>query len=151
MILENLIIKGTSKTPQIDLNQSTGELVFSGRSIPENSANLYEDVLQWIKDYSEQPNQLTNFKLKLEYFNTSSSMWIARMIKILSTIKQSDITLLIHLYFDISEFETMESEEIRDAISPIIDILGTPTVSIGIKIYGIDSDGEVLKETIVLI
>ena len=151
IVLERLIINASLKTPQIDLNHLTGELVFTGKSIPENSANLYEVVLKWVQNYAEHPKQLTNFRLKLEYFNTSSSIWIARIIKVLSSIKRSDITIIIHLYFDITEFESMESEEIRDEIGPIIDILGTPTVNIGIKIHGIDADGETLKETIVLI
>jgi len=149
--LENLIINATAKTPQVDLNYLTGELVFSGRSIPENAAKLYEEVLKWIKDYAEQPNQLTNFRLNLEYFNTPSIIWIAKMIKTLSTMKEVDSTLMIHLYYDILDFEAMDSEDITDAISPIVDMTGTPTINVGIKIYGTDDDGQVLKETMVLI
>jgi len=149
--LENLIINATAKTPQVDFDYLTGELVFSGRSIPENAAKLYEEVLKWVKDYAEQPNQLTNFRLNLEYFNTPSMIWIARMIKTLSSMKKVDATLMIHLYYDILDFENMDSEEITDAISPIIDMTGTPTINVGIKIYGTDDDGQILKETMVLI
>ena len=149
--MENLTISATAKTPQVDFNYLTGELVFSGRSIPENAAKLYEELLKWIKDYAEQPNQLTNFRLNLEYFNTPSMIWIARMIKTLSSMKKVDSTLMIHLYYDILDFETMDSEEITDAISPIIDMTGTPTINVGIKIYGTNDDGQVLKETMVLI
>ena len=149
--MENLIINATAKTPQVDFDYLTGELVFSGRSIPENAAKLYEEVLKWVKDYAEQPNQLTNFRLNLEYFNTPSMIWIARMIKTLSSMKKVDATLMIHLYYDILDFENMDSEEITDAISPIIDMTGTPTINVGIKIYGTDDDGQILKETMVLI
>ena len=149
--MENLIINATAKTPQIDFNHLTGELVFTGISIPENPAKLYEVALKWVKDYVEQPNQLTNFRLNLEYFNTSSVMWIAKMVKALSSMKQKEATLMIHLYYDILEFESMDSEDIADTISPFIGVVESPVISIGIKIYGTDSNGQVLKETIVFI
>ena len=149
--MENLKIDATAKTPQIEFDHLAGELVLTGKSIPENAAKLYENVLIWVKEYAEQPNKLTNFRLNLEYFNTSSMMWISRMVKVLSSMNKTDATLIIHFYYDIIEFETMDSEEITDAISPIIDMTGTPSINVGIKIYGIDSEGQILKETMVLI
>ena len=73
------------------------------------------------------------------------------MIKVLSSIKKPDATLIIHLYYDIVEFDAMDSEELTDSISPIIDMTGTPTVNVGIKLYGVDAEGQILKETIALI
>ena len=58
---------------------------------------------------------------------------------------------MIHLYFNIDEYENMDSEDIRDALSPVVDIIGTPAISIGIKIYGTDPNGQILKESMVLI
>jgi hypothetical protein len=45
----------------------------------------------------------------------------------------------------------MDDEDHKDALSPIIDMIGTPSVSIGIKIYGTDDKGAIIKESIVLI
>jgi hypothetical protein len=45
----------------------------------------------------------------------------------------------------------MEVEDLKDALSPVIDMIGSPTVSLGIKIYGTDENGEILKESMVLI
>ena len=151
MGLKNIFIEGTVKTPQIDLNYLNGELIFSGRSIPENAAELYEDVLVWIQNYIKAPRKITNLRLNLEYFNTASSIWIAKFVRILSTIKEKEYTVIIHLYFGIEEFDNMDSDDIRDTLSPIVDILGSPTVSLGIKIYGTDTQGQILKESMVLI
>ncbi len=151
MGLKNLFIEPTLKTPQIDLNCVNGELILSGRSIPENAAELYENVLKWIHEYIAVPKHVTNLRLNLEYFNTSSSIWLARIVKALSSIKNKDYTLMIHLYFNIDEYENMDSEDIRDALSPVVDIIGTPAISIGIKIYGTDPNGQILKESMVLI
>jgi Domain of unknown function (DUF1987). len=149
--LKNIYIEPTSKTPQIDFNHLTGELIFSGRSMPENAVNLYEDILKWVIQYASNPRHTTNLRLNLEYFNTASSLWLAKIVKALCGIKESESTLMIHLYFDIEEFDSMGVEDLKDALSPIIDIIGTPKVSLGIKIYGNDDNGEILKESMVLI
>ncbi|MCX6330232.1 MAG: SiaC family regulatory phosphoprotein [Bacteroidia bacterium] len=149
--IKNILIEATNKTPQIDLNHLTGELIFSGKSIPENAADLYEKILKWVSQYSVNPRHTTNLRLNLEYFNTASSIWLAKIVKVLCTIKEPEAILMVHLYFNIEEFDNMEVEDLKDALSPVIDLVGTPTVSLGIKIYGTDDNGEILKESMVLI
>ena len=151
MELKSIFIEPTVKTPQIDLNHLTGELILSGRSIPENAAELYENVLKWVIEYIKSPRHTTNLRFNLEYFNTASAIWLAKIVKALCSIEYIEYTLLIHLYFNIEEFDNMEVEDLKDALSPIIDMIGTPTVSLGIKIYGTDDKGEILKESMVLI
>ena len=151
MELKSLFIEPTVKTPQIDLNHLTGELILSGKSIPENAMELYEGVLKWILEYIKNPRHTTNLRFNLEYFNTASSIWLAKIVKALCSIKDKECTLMIHLYFNIEEFDNMEVEDLKDALSPIIDMIGTPVISLGIKIYGTDDNGGILKESMVLI
>ena len=80
MELNTLFIEPTAKTPQIDLNPITGELILSGRSIPENAAKVYENILNWITEYAKSPRYTTNLRFNLEYFNTSSSIWLAKIV-----------------------------------------------------------------------
>jgi hypothetical protein len=149
--LKSIFIEPTVKTPQIDFNHLTGDLILSGRSIPENAAELYENILKWVLEYIKNPKYTTNLRFNLEYFNTSSSIWLAKIVKALCSIKDSEYTLMIHLYFSIEEFDNMEVEDLKDALSPIIDMIGTPAISLGIKIYGTDDKGKILKESMVLI
>lgn len=147
----DIFIEPTNKTPQIDLNHLTGDLIFSGRSIPENAAKIYEGVLNWINEYIQNPRRVTNLRLNLEYYNTASTIWLAKIVKALCTIKEPEYTVVIHLYFDIEEYDTMDVDDLRDTLSPIIDMIGITTVNIGIKIYGTQTNGEILKESMVLI
>jgi hypothetical protein len=149
--MENLYIEPTARTPQIDLNHLTGELIFSGKSIPENAAKLYENVLKWVIEYIMNPRRITNLRINLEYFNTSSTIWLAKIVKALCSMKETDFTVMIHLYFDIEDFNNMDDEDHKDALSPIIDMIGSPMVSVGIKMYGTDAKGTILKESIVLV
>lgn len=151
MELKKIFIEPGIKTPQIDFNNLSGELILSGKSIPENTALIYESLLLWVKEYIKNPRPLTNLRLNLEYFNTSSAIWISKIVATLASIEGNDCTLIIHLYFNIEDFDSMEADDIKDELHPIINMIGFPTISVGIKIYGTDDKGEILKESMVLL
>jgi hypothetical protein len=88
--INNIFLEPTDKTPLIDFNQLTGDLILSGRSIPENAAKIYEPLLTWTQNYIKNPCATTNFRLNLEYFNTATSIWISKIIKVLCEIKDQE-------------------------------------------------------------
>jgi hypothetical protein len=152
MEFKSLIIEQTPKTPQIDLDQLTGDLIFSGKSIPENAAKIYNPVLDWMTEYIKKPNPTTNLRLNLEYFNTASILWLAKIFRVLIHIKEPEYVLIVHLYLPIDEFEEMRDfEDIIDAFGPIEDIVHGAKISIGIKLHGMDEIGQIVKETIVFV
>jgi hypothetical protein len=151
MDLNSLIVEPTAKTPLIDMNPLTGELIISGRSIPENAAKVYESINNWVAEYVKIARRTTNLRLNLEYFNTASSIWLARIVKTLCGINDPESTLIIHTYFEIEEFDNLDSENLRDTLGPIIDMIGNTVISVGLKIYGTDEKGEVIKESMILI
>jgi hypothetical protein len=148
----NLYVEQTPKTPQVDLNQFTGELILYGKSIPENAAKVYEPVFSWVSEYIHNPRSTTNFRINLEYFNTSSSIWLVKILKVLIQIKNPDYVLILHIYIPLEDFEDMEeSGDLKEAFSPISDILYDAVVSIGIKVYGIDDQEKILKDKLIFI
>jgi hypothetical protein len=149
--IKNIFIERTAKTPQIDFNQLAGELILSGKSIPENAAKVYEPLLAWINDYIKSPRHTTNLRLNLEYFNTSSSIWLAKMVTALSKISEDDYILFIHLYFDIEDFESMDMEELKNIVGQLVDNISEGKISIGIKTYGTDVNGKIVKESTIFI
>src|SRR5450759_4203155 len=120
---QSLIIEETPKTPEIELNPFNGEFIFSGRSIPENAAKFYEPVLNWVTEYIQHARPTTNLRLNLEYFNTSSSLWLSKILKVLVRINEPDYVIIMHLYLPVDEFDEMkEFEDIKDAFFPIADV-----------------------------
>ena len=146
MNITELKIEEKHNTPEIDFNSVSGELVLKGKSIPENATRFYQPIIDWVKEYTMEAAEQTNLHINLIYFNTSSAIWISKLIKILSTINNREKLLFIHLYFDIEEFDEMVDEDIKEIISPATDVLHDATVSIGVKIYGTDDDGTILTE-----
>jgi hypothetical protein len=149
--IRNLLIAGSAKTPLIEFNHITGDLVLSGKSIPENAARIYEPVIEWIEGYIKSPRQTTNLHLNLEYFNSSSLIWFAKMVKVLSKIENRDFVLLIHNYFDLEDFNVMEIEDLKDLVISLVGNVKEINISIGVKIYGTDTDKKIVKESTIFI
>jgi hypothetical protein len=149
--LRDIYVEGTKRTPKIEFNHFTGEIVLEGRSIPENVAKVYEPLLVWINEYVKSPHAITNLHLKLEYFNTSSLVWISKIVIALCNIELSDAILYVHLYFEIDDFEDSINDEVRNIIIAIADKIHDTKVTITIKTHSIDSNGKVVKESTILI
>jgi len=147
--LKNLFIEQSDKTPLIDLNNMSGELILAGKSIPINAPRIFEPILEWVNEYVKNPRQTTNLRLNLEYFNTASSIWIAKIVKALTSINKPECVLILHIYFPVEDFDDID--DIKDDLSPVIDVISNATVSVGLKIYGTDESGKVLKESMIFI
>jgi SiaC family regulatory phosphoprotein len=147
--LKNMLLEQTDKTPLVDLNYMSGELIISGRSIPINAPRIFEPILDWVNEYIRNPRQTTNLRLNLEYFNTASSIWLAKIVKALTGINKPDSILILHIYFSIEDFDDID--DIKDDLSPVIDVISHSTVSVGLKIYGTDETGKILKESMIFI
>ena len=148
----SFLIEETPKTPQVELNPFTGDFIFSGKSIPENAAKVYEPILSWVTGYILHARPTTNLRLNLEYFNTSSSLWLAKIFKVLARINEPDYVLMFHLYLPVDEFDELEEfDDIKDAFFPIADVLQCAIPSIGLKIYGTNDADEVVKDKVVFI
>ncbi len=151
MELTKLYIESSPKTPNIDFNSFTGELILSGKSIPENAAVVYERVLKWVNEYIKSPRPTTNFRINLDYFNTATAIWLSKIVASLCSIGNEECTLLIHMYINIEDYNYMDEEDLKDELHPIIHMIGNPSISVAIKIYGTDSNGEILKQSMVLV
>ncbi|MBK9391579.1 MAG: DUF1987 domain-containing protein [Bacteroidetes bacterium] len=149
--LKSLIIEGTKKTPLIEFNNLTGELVLSGKSYPENTARVYEPVVEWISDYIKTYHKTTNFHLRLDYFNSTSLLWIVKILKMLSTYDKKESNLFINLYFDDEDFDLKDKEEFKDIIFSVFENVTNPKLTISVKIHGIDCNGNVVQESTIVI
>ncbi|MCX2742834.1 DUF1987 domain-containing protein [Mangrovivirga sp. M17] len=113
--MEIINLEGTEDTPKIILDKSNGIFEISGRSLPEDSAEFYSPVLEWLESYSEDPNEKTDFVFKLEYFNTASSKLI---LDVLSALEDIDNTT-IHWYF---HEDDEDMEEAGEEFSELVEL-----------------------------
>ncbi len=110
-MLKPLKIEPTHKTPRVYLEPETNTFELGGRSIPEDSVGFYKPILEWIDAYAENPNPKTEFKIELEYFNTSSSKNILEILKKLEAIFNKGNDVHITWYYDEDDEDMEETGE----------------------------------------
>lgn len=109
--MEPISIEGTPKTPTVNLNATTGIVEIKGRSIPENSIEFYRPLVEWLEEYSKEPQKITTVNIQLEYFNTSSSKCILDVFKKLEAIKKARNEVVINWYYEEDDEDILETGE----------------------------------------
>ena len=114
--MESISIEGTPKTPTVNFDASTGIIEIKGRSIPENSIEFYRPLVEWLEEYSKEPQDLTTVNIQLEYFNTSSSKCILDVFKKLEAIKKARNEVVINWYYEEDDEDMLEAGEDYESI-----------------------------------
>ncbi|OFX88575.1 MAG: nuclear pore complex subunit [Bacteroidetes bacterium GWF2_33_16] len=114
--MESISIEGTPKTPSVSFDANTGIIEIKGRSIPENSIEFYRPLVEWLEEYSKEPQKLTTVNIQLEYFNTSSSKCILDVFKKLEAIKKARNEVIINWYYEEDDEDMLEAGEDYESI-----------------------------------
>lgn len=115
--MNSINIKGTDDTPNVILDKDKGLLEISGRSLPEDVNMFYEQILNWIDEYAEKPNDRTEFNFKLEYFNTASSKVILDILLKFEEIVEKGKEVVIKWHYHEDEEDMLEAgEEYADIV-----------------------------------
>ncbi|RLD65928.1 MAG: nuclear pore complex subunit [Bacteroidetes bacterium] len=100
--MERILIGATQKSPLVHMDANKGLIEISGRSTPEDTDKVFGPIVHWIEQYVKKPQEKTVVNFHFEYFNSSTTKALMRLINKLQTIKKSkSIELEINwLYFD---------------------------------------------------
>jgi len=113
--MENLVIKGTSRTPDVEFIVE-GTLRIRGRSIPEDAGLFYNHLYSWIFQYCMNPKPETTVNLELEYMNSGSAKSILQLLRELSTILQNGSQLTINWHYELGDEDMLEKGEYFESI-----------------------------------
>ena len=109
-------VEATLKSPKVIMDKEKGRFEINGRSIPENTSEFYAPIMEWLKEYGKTPNSTTDFKFKLEYFNTSSSKCILDICRIIEEMKQGGATVKITWIYEEYDEDMLEAGEDYEAM-----------------------------------
>lgn len=107
--MENIYIQKTPNTPEVIFDYDNGKFEMSGRSIPEDSLDFYEPLMEWAQEYVQAPKNHTYLYMKLEYFNTSSSKCLLDLLDIFAKIYDSDKQIDINWYYKDYDEDILET------------------------------------------
>jgi len=117
-IMDNLLIESTKKTPEIAFN-ADGRFRISGRSIPEDASKFYDELFDWVYNYSQNPAESTTVDIELEYFNSGSSKALLHILRMLAEFARKGNKLTINWYYEQGDDDIMERGEYYESILEI--------------------------------
>jgi len=107
--MEPLSIRSTEDTPKVVFDPFKELFEISGRSLPEDVNLFYNPILDWIRDYLDNPNPKTIFIINLQYFNTASSKILGEIFNLLDDKYEQGYDIELKWY------AVEEDEDIIDA------------------------------------
>jgi len=117
--MEPINIEGTEDKPNIILNADREHFEITGRSFPENAIDFYWPIIDWLNEYSKNPNPTTHFVLKFEYYNTATVKQIFKILSILENLAKSN-KVTISWYYKGEDMDMLRSgQEFSELISCI--------------------------------
>jgi len=114
--MENLIIAATKYTPKISFDAEKNLLELRGETYPENTAEFYAPVFQWLDQYLDQlPKTPVTVNLEINYFNSSSSKVLMDMFdKFEEAVKKGGKIILNWIYDRDNESALEYGEEFQE-------------------------------------
>lgn len=122
--MERLIIKETEDTPSIIFDNITGIFEIKGKSIPENAVTFYKPVINWLGEYLTFPHENTTVNIQLDYFNTSSLMYIYTVLRAIEAIHKAGHKIIINWFYEKGSEGIFEAgEEYKASVSLTFNLI----------------------------
>ena len=83
---KNLSLAPTQSTPAVTAEWDTGVLVMTGESYPENTYEIFDNIIGWVEEFLHSGSRPLKIELRLNYLNTSS---IRAMIDIFDRLQNA--------------------------------------------------------------
>lgn len=110
MLLGNLHKIETEKTPTVNFNSQTGEFFIEGVSIPEDTLVFYDEIFHWLDNYLlTAVSATTSLRLKMKFFNTSSSKCLFHIFRKLETLHQQRGGVSVVWYYKLQDTDMFEA------------------------------------------
>ena len=114
--MSKIDIVETTKTPRILGDSEKGTLSISGKSLPENARLFYEPLMEWFEDLKKVQPEEIKVDLDIEYYNTSTSSIIFKMLDMLKKLS-SKSKMVISWRF---EEDDLEMEEVGQDFQKVL-------------------------------
>ncbi|GAA4328508.1 biofilm formation regulator SiaD modulator protein SiaC [Pigmentiphaga soli] len=98
--MSKLTISGSQSTPTIEGDWDTGVLSMQGDSYPENSYDLYNQVIEWVERFLADAQRPLTLELSLLYLNTSSIRAVMDIFDLLEDAHRSGGQVAVNWHYD---------------------------------------------------
>ncbi len=119
--MDKLYRAATKYTPEVNFNSDISKMLLKGQSYPENTAEFYQPVKDWVKNYTElKVNQEIVFDIDIAYFNSSSSKVFMDILEILDNGANDSTPVTINWFYDKDDEIILEhGEEFKEDLNHV--------------------------------
>lgn len=128
--MDPIRLEPTDETPEVILDKGAGQFRLAGKSLPEDAADFYEPLIDWVDAYAADPLPETVFEIHLFYYNTASSKLLLDLLVRLEEmhIKRRDSGCIVRIKWIFDE----DDEDMEDAGVDYDDVIEIPFEMIAI-------------------
>jgi hypothetical protein len=113
--MNDFIITGSQSSPAIQSDWENGVLAMQGDSYPENSYELFHQVIEWIERYLAEASRPLRLELHLLYLNTSSIKAVMDIFDLLEAAHQDGKSVAVNWHYDRRNERVVElAEEFKE-------------------------------------
>lgn len=109
--MEKIILEPTEETPKVILDKENSIFEISGNSLPEDVTTFYNPIIKWFEKYEKAPNEKTVFSFNFEYYNTSSSKMVLRLLEILKDMQRKGHKIEVQWHYLEDDEDMIEAGE----------------------------------------
>lgn len=107
--MEKKIIEQSSFVPEIIMDPDQGLIELTGKSYPENTFEVYEPVINWLKEYFDgNAREHTVVNVEIPYFNSSSSKVLYDIFSLLNDASVDGNNIEVNWIYDKEDDSTEE-------------------------------------------
>lgn len=98
--MEAFVREKSKSTPWIRLDPGENHLEIRGESYPENSANFYAPMMEWLENYLENlSDESVRVDIELIYFNSSSSKVFMNFFDMLEDCAGKGVDVVVNWFY----------------------------------------------------
>jgi hypothetical protein len=119
--MENLVIEKTESTPEIHFDMASGVLRLKGESFPENTAEFYAPVFEWLQAFlADSDVAVTTVNMEIVYFNSSSSKALMNLFDLLDDAAAEGKKIIVNWIYAEGDENSLEyGEEFKEDIESL--------------------------------
>lgn len=110
--MTKLIIEPQSQSPGVYYDKENELFEISGRSFAKKSRYIYEQVMEWLDEYMENPNKETSAVFKFEFYDSSSAKMILEVLKKYEQLYKMNNKVEVTWFYPDDDDEIEEAGEI---------------------------------------
>lgn len=100
LTMKRFTIEGNKQHPFVDLDNTSGRMLFKGRSIVSNPVEFYAPIMDWFEEYMKNPCSPTIIRMEMDYFNSSSFKALVDLFKLIKPLEEKGLEVTWSAYED---------------------------------------------------